>query len=72
MCSAVRLGFSACLQRLLETRLQHLLRPGDKMAEAGTAHPGSLRAEAAQCRSLQHLLCCSSEHFPPSVRYFML
>ena len=41
MCSAVRLGFSACLQRLLETRLQHLLRPGNKMAEAGTAHPVS-------------------------------
>ena len=55
MCSAVRLGFSACLQRLLETRLQHLLRPGDKMAEAGTAHPVSCLCGRRQ-RSLQHLL----------------
>ena len=54
MCSATRLCFSAHLQRLLETRLQHLLRPGDKMAEAGAAHIQSLRAEAA--RSLEHLL----------------
>ena len=60
MCSAARLCFSACLQRLLETRLQHLLRPGDKMAEAGTQHIQShVSAGGGSAVS-----STSSEHFP--------
>ena len=61
MCSATRLCFSARLQRLLETRLQHLLRPGDKMAEACAAHPVSAGGGSAVSNT-------SFEHFPPSVK----
>ena len=64
MCSATRLCFSARLQRLLETRLQHLLRPGDKTAEAGAAHPVSASGGSAVSNT-------SFERLPSSVRYFM-